>query len=119
MSRRWSPSVRPELVEGQSLAYPLRAVRPFYLYILECSDGSYYVGHTDDLPTRVAQHESGSLGGSTATRKVLRLAYSCEFASREDALARERQIKNWSRAKKQALIAQASPSTSSGRTEPE
>lgn len=81
-------------------------MRPFFLYILECSDGSYYVGHTDDLPTRLAQHEAGTSGGYTATRKPIRLAYSCEFTTREDALARERQIKNWSRAKKRALIAE-------------
>jgi predicted GIY-YIG superfamily endonuclease len=44
----------------------------FHAYILRCSDGSYYVGHTDDLELRMAQHEAGTLGGYTARRKPVR-----------------------------------------------
>ena len=76
----------------------------FYLYILRCSDGSYYVGHTDDLETRVAAHNRGEIEGYTRGRRPVRLVFSDEFPSREDALSRERQIKGWSRAKKEALI---------------
>ncbi len=75
------------------------------MYILRCSDGTLYVGHTDDLERRVAQHESGELGGYTALRKPVALVFSEEFPSRDDALTRERQVKNWSRAKKEALVA--------------
>ena len=41
----------------------------FWTYILRCSDGSYYVGHTDDIDYRMAQHEKGALGGYTAKRR--------------------------------------------------
>jgi len=79
-------------------------MRPFYLYILRCGDGSLYIGHTDDLETRMGQHSTGELGGYTARRHPLTLVYTCEFATRLEALERERQIKGWTRAKKEALI---------------
>lgn len=77
----------------------------FYAYLLLCNDGSYYAGHTDDLDHRIAQHQSGALGGYTAKRLPVRLVWSDRFSSRDDAFAAERQIKGWSRAKKEALIA--------------
>ncbi|XUU59670.1 GIY-YIG nuclease family protein [Erythrobacter sp. HA6-11] len=77
----------------------------FYAYMLCCNDGSYYVGHTDDLEARIQQHESGALGGYTAKRLPVTLVWSETFPSRDEAFAAERQIKGWSRAKKQALIA--------------
>ncbi|MEX0801584.1 MAG: GIY-YIG nuclease family protein [Dehalococcoidia bacterium] len=77
---------------------------PFYVYMLRCADGSYYVGHTDDLESRVAVHRRGEMEGYSRKRLPVRLVFSSEFASREEALARERQIKGWSRAKKEALI---------------
>jgi predicted GIY-YIG superfamily endonuclease len=79
-------------------------VKPFYVYMLECSDGSYYVGHTDDLEKRMALHETGLSGGYTALRRPVRLVFVDEFPSRDDAIQRERQLKGWSRAKKRALI---------------
>ena len=78
---------------------------PFFAYLLRCSDASYYAGHTDNFDLRVAQHASGACGGYTATRLPVTLMWSQEFATREEALAAERQIKGWSRAKKEALIA--------------
>ena len=79
-------------------------MKPFYIYMLECADGSYYVGHTDDLEKRMALHDSGSCAGYTAQRRPVRLVFADEFSSRDDAIQRERQLKGWSRAKKQALI---------------
>src|SRR3990172_4138179 len=76
----------------------------FYVYILRCSDASYYVGHTDDLEKRIAEHHSGLIPGYTHTRRPGRLVFADVFPSREQALERERQIKGWSRAKKEALI---------------
>ncbi len=76
----------------------------FWLYLLRCADGSYYVGHTDDLEKRLAQHREGEIAGYTAQRRPVELVFSQDFTSREDALAMERQIKGWSRAKKEALI---------------
>jgi putative endonuclease len=77
----------------------------FYAYLLRCSDGSYYAGHTDDLEHRMSQHASGACGGYTAKRRPVELVWSEDFSTREDAFWVERQIKGWSRAKKEALIA--------------
>lgn len=76
----------------------------FWVYLLRCGDGSYYAGHTDDLAARMAQHETGALGGYTATRKPVKLVWNQEVSTREEALAAELRIKGWSRAKKEALI---------------
>jgi putative endonuclease len=77
-----------------------------WLYILLCADGSYYTGTTrTDLEIRLAQHQTGHFGGYTATRRPVTLVYSEYFDRIVDAIAAERQIKGWSRAKKKALIA--------------
>ena len=76
----------------------------FWVYILECVDGSYYVGHSDNLEDRLLQHQSGALGGYTKRRRPVRLVYSQEFLTRDAAFAAERQVKGWSREKKEALI---------------
>ena len=77
-----------------------------WFYILRCADGSYYVGtsRSDDLETRVSQHNQGTFGGYTAKRRPVILVYSTHFARITDAIAYERQVKGWSRAKKEALI---------------
>ena len=76
----------------------------FYVYILRCTDGSCYTGHTDSLESRVAAHERGEFPGYTHTRRPVRLVYAEVFYSREEELASERQIKGWRREKKEALI---------------
>ncbi|MEO7936334.1 MAG: GIY-YIG nuclease family protein [Dokdonella sp.] len=77
----------------------------FWVYILKCSDGSYYTGHTDDLESRLDIHVTGRLIGCyTRKRRPLTLVFSQEFTTREEALTAERQIKGWSRNKKEALI---------------
>ena len=76
----------------------------FWVYILRCADDSYYTGHTDNLEERVAKHQSGEIEGYTSTRLPVVLLFSEEFSTREEALASERQIKGWSRRKKEALI---------------
>ena len=74
------------------------------MYILRCVDNSYYTGHTDDLGKRMAEHQAGEIEGYTQNRHPVTLAFSEEFPSREEALCRERQIKGWSRKKKEALM---------------
>jgi predicted GIY-YIG superfamily endonuclease len=76
----------------------------FWVYILKCTDDSYYVGHTDNLDARLWQHQSGEVSGYTSSRLPVRLVFSQAHASREEALAAERQIKGWSRKKKEAMI---------------
>lgn len=77
----------------------------FWLYILECSDGSFYIGHTDNLDLRIAQHDAGHSGSYTASRLPLKLIHSEAFESRDEALTMERKLKRWSRAKKLAYMA--------------
>ena len=77
----------------------------FWVYVLRCADGTYYTGHTDDLERRIAQHQSGAFPGYTHDRRPIDLMFSETFQTRIDALERERQIKDWSRKKKEALIA--------------
>jgi len=80
-------------------------VKPFFVYMLRCADGSFYVGHTDELERRVAQHTAGEIPGYTHERRPVELVWMQETATREEALAGELRVKGWSRAKKQALIA--------------
>jgi putative endonuclease len=75
------------------------------VYILRCSDASYYVGITrTSLDDRVAQHNAGNYDGYTARRRPVILVFAQEFERITDAIAAERQLKGWSRAKKEALI---------------
>jgi predicted GIY-YIG superfamily endonuclease len=75
------------------------------VYLLRCSDGAYYVGSTRaTIEQRVAQHEAGHFGGFTAERRPVSLVWHQEFQRITDAIAAERQLKGWSRAKKEALI---------------
>jgi len=76
----------------------------FWTYMLQCADGHFYAGHSDNLEARVAAHQSGAFGGYTYSRRPVALVWSETFGTREEALAAERQIKGWSRAKKRALI---------------
>lgn len=78
---------------------------PFFVYILQCADGSYYTGLTENLEDRLAQHQAGTFeDGYTASRRPVRMLWSQEFATHDDAFRRERQIKGWSRVKKEALM---------------
>jgi predicted GIY-YIG superfamily endonuclease len=76
----------------------------FWAYMLHCNGGSFYVGHTDDLDLRVAQHKSGHFPGYTRDHLPVEIVWAADFPTREEAKATERQIKGWGRAKKLALI---------------
>jgi predicted GIY-YIG superfamily endonuclease len=76
----------------------------FWVYILHCADNSYYTGHTDNLEERISKHKAGDLEGYTSTRLPVRLVFSEQFPTREEALTCERQIKGWNRKKKEALM---------------
>src|SRR5450631_4028607 len=77
-----------------------------YVYMLRCADGSYYIGSAtgDDLNPRIAQHQMGAFRGYTATRRPVHLVWCEHFDRITDAIAMERRIKGWSRAKKKALV---------------
>jgi predicted GIY-YIG superfamily endonuclease/proteasome lid subunit RPN8/RPN11 len=100
----------------------------FWAYMLHCRGGKFYTGHTDDLERRIAHHKSGMVKGFTSDKLPVELVWSQDFPTRYEAIAAERQIKGWSRAKKLALIrgdwdavsryakGKSGPSTGSGRT---
>ncbi|HZP98998.1 MAG TPA: GIY-YIG nuclease family protein [Reyranella sp.] len=76
-----------------------------HVYMLRCSDGSYYIGSArQGLERRVAEHNDGKYGGYTSTRRPVTLVWAQHFLNITDAIAVERQLKGWSRAKKEALI---------------
>jgi len=101
-----------------------------WTYMLHCRGGGFCIGHTDALEHRIAQHETGAIPGFTRDHLPVKLVWSATFPTREEALAMERRLKGWSRAKKMALIRgdwneisrlarpqeKGEPSTSSGRT---
>jgi len=75
-----------------------------YMYILQCADGSFYVGSTMDMERRLAEHELGLGARYTRTRRPVSVVFAEEFARIDEAFAREKQVQNWSRAKRIALI---------------
>jgi putative endonuclease len=75
-----------------------------WMYILECADGSYYVGSTKDLERRISEHRSGLGSRHTSGRLPIKLVYGEEYERVADAYYREKQVQNWSRAKREALI---------------
>ena len=75
------------------------------VYILRCADDSLYVGETNDVSSRLTRHNAGTAAAHTAKRGPVRLVYTEQYPTREDCLKRERQLKGWTRAKKEALVA--------------
>ena len=74
-------------------------------YILECADGSFYVGVTNDVEARVAQHSLGEDPKAyTFSRRPVKLVFAEHFPDINDAIAFEKQVKGWRRVKKEALI---------------
>ncbi|GER94523.1 GIY-YIG nuclease family protein [hot springs metagenome] len=75
-----------------------------YMYILECADGSYYTGSTNNLELRLAQHQAGEGANHTKKRLPVKLVYFEEYTRIDEAFYREKQVQGWSRKKKEALI---------------
>lgn len=77
----------------------------YYVYILKCIDESYYTGVTNNLERRLAEHNTGhSISSYTFKRRPLKLVFSQQFHDINQAIALEKQIKGWRRAKKEAFI---------------
>lgn len=79
-------------------------MKRMWVYILECADGSYYTGVTNNLEKRLLEHSNCVHVGYTSTRLPVTLKFSQEFDNPLTAIEREKQIKRWSREKKKALI---------------
>ena len=75
-----------------------------FMYILECSDRSLYVGSTWDLDRRLSQHNAGERAEYTRNRLPVRLLYSEYYSRIENAFLREKQVQRWGRAKRLALV---------------
>ena len=112
LSKDCAPNHHPEPVQGLSRLGVARGdemdktgpTLAYYVYMLPCSDRSYYAGHTNDLEHRLAAHERRAIEGYTLSRRLVELVFSDQFSTRLEAFHRERQIKGWSMARKEALI---------------
>ncbi len=76
----------------------------YFVYILECGDGSLYTGITTDPKRRLAEHQVGKGGHFTSSREVVGMVFTEEHPNRSSALKREAEIKSWKREKKMLLI---------------
>ncbi len=85
------------------------AERIYFVYIMASQSGVLYTGVTNDLERRVSEHKDGSVGGFTSRYRVTRLVYFEEFGEVLEAIAREKQIKSWSRKKKLDLVVTLNP----------
>ena len=95
------------------------AVMGNYVYILECSDGSWYTGWTNDLEHRIETHNSGQGAKYTRSRLPVRLIYSEEYETASQARSREYAIKRLTRAQKEELVQQTGTAELSERTDTE
>jgi len=95
-----------ELVElRMGDGYQIKNLNTYYVSILKCSDDSYYVGVTNNLDTRISQHDSGiDKIAYTYNKGPLLLVFHETFNDINQAIAREKHLKGWSRKKKEVLI---------------
>jgi len=76
----------------------------YVVYILRCADHSLYVGQTNNIPRRLREHNAGRGSNFTAKRRPVKIAYVENHETKSAAIRRERQLKGWTRKKKEALI---------------
>ena len=84
-------------------------MRTYYVYIMASRSRVLYTGVTNDLARRVDEHKRGVNAGFTSRYRITRLVYFEEFADIRDAIAREKQVKDWTRARRVALVEQRNP----------
>ncbi len=76
----------------------------YFVYMLECSDRSYYTGYTRNIEQRLALHQKGSGSAYVYSRRPFKLIYTEEYPTQRQAMQREMEIQNWKRTRKTALI---------------
>jgi len=76
----------------------------YYIYVLLCKDGSYYIGSTNDIQKRFLDHLSGQGARYTKSHKPEKIIYQEKFSTKSEALKREAELKKWTKARKKALI---------------
>lgn len=85
----------------------MKLAHNYYVYIVQCSDNSYYIGITNDLENRIMQHNNGNnVRSYTFKRRPVVLKYYSHFTDVNQAIAWEKQLKGWGRKKKEALFAE-------------
>ncbi len=84
---------------------PGKTPTAYFVYMLRCADATLYTGSTNDLAAREVAHNAGRGAKSTAGRRPVRIVYSEEHESRSAAQRREYELKCWTRARKEALVA--------------
>ena len=80
--------------------------KKYFVYILQCSDKSFYIGYTDNLDARVEKHNKGKAAKYTSGRRPVNLVYCEEYDSKSSAMSREMKLKQLSRAQKEKLISE-------------
>ena len=93
--------------QGECPERSRRAMNTFFTYIILTSNNKYYVGHTNNLAKRFEYHEKGFGAKFTKKNRPLKVIWSQQFEAENDAIKRERQIKGWSRIKKEKLTSGA------------
>jgi putative endonuclease len=88
-------------------AFILVSFSMHFVYIVRCADGSFYTGYALDPRARIRVHNTGRGARYTSGRRPVRLVYSERFETLSEALKREYELKQWPRARKQALIRSA------------
>jgi putative endonuclease len=83
-------------------------VSEHYVYVLECADSTYYTGYTTDVERRVAEHDAGEGAKYTRGRTPVELVHVETYDARSTAMSREHEIKTFSRARKERLVADSS-----------
>lgn len=83
----------------------------YFVYLLECEDGSLYTGITTDVTRRFAEHQQGIGSSFTRSKKAKRIVYTETHPDRSSASSREAEIKTWSREKKLALVSSSACAT--------
>ena len=98
----------PEALEGNvahlEATATTKTTMKAYMYILQCSDGSYYTGSTVNLKLRIQQHQNGEGANHTKKHLPIELVYFEEYDRIDEAFYREKQVQGWNRKKKEALI---------------
>ncbi len=105
--QKFGSNISSERSESRDVISLAQGYSPmFYFYIVRCSDNSLYCGQTNDLEKRIKEHNSGSARSAkyTKARHPVTLIYSENYSTLQSAMKREWQIKQWSRAKKEALV---------------
>lgn len=95
--------MRQRLKKVKRLKQPMH--HEYHIYILQCSDNSYYIGVTNSLNKRILEHQEGKDNQSyTFNKRPLKLVFNAGFTDIEIAIAMEKKIKGWTRSKKECLI---------------